>query len=52
MILCELQFPFVGQESLSLHLEVHFVSSGGFENLLISALVWLEMMVLTLLTQP
>ena len=32
-------------------LQAHFASSGDFEDLLISALLWLEMMVLTLLMQ-
>lgn len=39
---------FMDQESLTLQLEAHFVSSGEFEDLLISALMWLEVMVVTL----
>ena len=42
---------FMDQESLTLQLEAHFVSSGDFEDLLISALFWLEVMVVTLVVQ-
>ena len=43
-MLCALQFPFMRQESL-------FVLSRDKEHLLISALLWLKMMVLTLFTE-
>ena len=42
---------FMDQESLTLQLESHFVSSGDFEDLLLSALLWLEVMVVTLVVQ-
>ena len=42
---------FMDQESLTLQLDAHFVSSGDFEDLLISALLWLEVMVVTLVVQ-
>ena len=39
------------QDSLTLQLEANFVLSGDFEDLLISALLWLKVMVVTLLVQ-
>ena len=51
MMLCALQFPFMRQESISLKLQAHFVLSRDKEHLLISALLWLEMMVLRLFTE-
>ena len=48
MVLRALQFPFM---SVELQLQAHFFLQGDFEDLQISILLWLEMMVLTLLLQ-